>query len=130
MAESGRGLAIYYKESVVRGHHVFKRIWIPVVGEVLVVERERGNPEDRFAVSVLQDGTVVGHIPREFSKLCWDFLRHNDKMTCEVTGRRKRSSVEGKGLVVPCLYKLEAGEKFIVRLHEVFEKKRSAKKAH
>ena len=52
------------------------------------------------------------------------------QITCEVTGIRKRSSVEGKGLVIPCLYKFEAGEKFIVRLHEVFEKKRSAKKAH
>ena len=94
------------------------------------MDMESGNAEDQYAVAVSKDGTVVGHIPREHSKLCWDFLRHSGRITCEVTGRRKRSSIEGKGLVVPCHYKFEASEKFIVRLCEVFEKKRLAKKAH
>ena len=35
--------------------------------------REAG---DRFAVAVTKDDMVVGHVPREFSKLCWHFLRH------------------------------------------------------
>ena len=85
-------LAMYCKESVVRGHHVFKRIWTPVVGEVLIVAREASNTEDRFAVAVTKDDMVVGHVPREFSKLCWHFLRHGGTIACEVTGRRKRSS--------------------------------------
>ena len=52
MADSMSDLAIYCKVSVVRGHHVFKRIWTPVVGEVLTVAREAGNTEDRFTVAV------------------------------------------------------------------------------
>ena len=92
MADSTRDLAIFCKESVVRGHHVFKRIWTPVVGEVLTVAREAGNTEDRFAVAVTKDDMVVGHVPREFSKLCWHFLRHGGTIACEVTGRRKRTS--------------------------------------
>ena len=52
MAESTIELAIYLKESVVRGHHVFKRIWTPVVGEILAVDIESGNAQDRYAVAV------------------------------------------------------------------------------
>lgn len=35
MAESTRDLAIYLMESAVRCYHIFKRIWTPVVGNVL-----------------------------------------------------------------------------------------------
>ena len=67
-------LAIYCKESAVCGHRVFERIWTPVVGEVLTVAREVGNTEDRFAIVVTKDDMVVGHVPREFLKLCWHFV--------------------------------------------------------
>ena len=82
MADSTSDLAIYCKESVVCGHHVFKRIWTPVVGEVLTVAREAGNTEDRFAVVVTKDDMVVGHVPREFLKLCWHFLRYGGTIAC------------------------------------------------
>ena len=65
--------------------------------------REAGNTEDRFAVAVTKDDMVVGHVPCKFSKLGWLFLRHSGTIACEVIGRRKCSSIEGKGLVVPCL---------------------------
>ena len=32
--------AVYEKESVVRGHHVYKAIWTPVIGEELEVRTE------------------------------------------------------------------------------------------
>ena len=31
--------------------------------------REAGSTEDRFAVVVTKDDMIVGHVPREFSKL-------------------------------------------------------------
>ena len=46
-------------ESVIRGHHIYKRIWRPLVGEVLTLEREEGNTHDRFTVSLLKDVIVV-----------------------------------------------------------------------
>ena len=91
MPDSTWDLAIYCKEGVVCGHHVFKRIWTPVVGKVLTVAIEADNTEDRFAVAVTKDDMVVGHVPREFSKLCRHFLRHGGTIAFEVTGRRKRS---------------------------------------
>ncbi len=41
--------AIYLKESVVHDHHIFKRIWSPIVGEVLAVDMDT---EDQYAVAV------------------------------------------------------------------------------
>ena len=41
----------YVLESAVRGFHVYKPTWTPVVGEELTAEREPGNSEDRFAVA-------------------------------------------------------------------------------
>ena len=53
----------------------------------------------KFAVSLLKDATVVGHVPREFLQVFWHFLRHGGTITCEVTGQRRR----GKGLEMPCV---------------------------
>ena len=42
--------AVYLHESVVRGDHIYKRVWSPTVGEVLQLTREERNDHDRFAV--------------------------------------------------------------------------------
>ena len=36
----------------VRGYHIYKDIWYPVVRKVLVCEREPNNSHDRYAVAV------------------------------------------------------------------------------
>ena len=84
-------------ESVIRGHHIYERIWRPLLGAVLTLEVEEGNTHDRFAVR--KDTIVFGRVPRKFSRVFWYFLRPGGTITCEVTGRRKR----GKGLEIPCL---------------------------
>ena len=57
--------------SVVRGHHVYKKIWTPYVGQMLALQQEIGNVHDRFAVAVMAQpaATIVGRVPREFSML-------------------------------------------------------------
>ena len=61
-------------ESTVRGHHVYKTQWTPIIGEDLCVQIEEPNTFDRFAVAVLKDGVIVGHVPRELARLtCWYF---------------------------------------------------------
>ena len=37
-------------DGVVRGHHVYKSIWTPVLGEELSTEREDNNEHDNYAV--------------------------------------------------------------------------------
>ena len=66
--------SILLKESVIRGHHVFKDVWTPRVG-ILRIGKEAGNANDQRAVAVLKaDGTIVRHIPKEFSRVFWYFL--------------------------------------------------------
>ena len=61
------------------------------VGESLVCEREPSNAEDWYAVSVKQEGDIVGHLPRNISRICFLFLRHRGTIECPVTGARKYS---------------------------------------
>lgn len=111
--------SIYLHESVIRGHHIFKQIWTPRIGEILSAQQETENVIDRKAVALLKaDGTVVGHVPREHSKAFWYFIAHGGRVSCEVTGRRKY----GKGLEVPCVYKLLASEVLIVKLNKIIQK--------
>ena len=89
---------VYLHESVVRGHHVYKTVWSPVVGEILQLSC---NNHDRFSVSMMKAEFVVGHSPRRLSRTVWHFLRYCGKATCEVTGRRKFGKV-------PCLYSISS----------------------
>ena len=103
------------KESVIRGHHVYKDIWIPVIGQQLCVLSEHNNPHHKRAVAVYKDGVIVGHVPRELSKTFWFFIKHDGKVECEVTGRRKC----GKGLEVPCIYKLKGSRSMIEKARQL-----------
>jgi len=41
---------------------------------------------------------------RAFKSCLVGFLRHGGEITCEITGRQRRSGVDGKGLEVLCVY--------------------------
>ena len=57
--------------SVFRGHHVYKDIFIPFVGEILCVRQEDDYPKDCFAVCIVNGSAggdnIIGHVPREVS---------------------------------------------------------------
>lgn len=99
------GMSGYFQvsfRSVVRGYHVYRVVWTPVVGEELSTQQEHGNPEDLYAVAIIKSDTTVGHIPREISKTCFHFINHDGEINCKITGgettfcatgRRARSSM-------------------------------------
>ncbi len=60
---------------MVRGCHTYQSVWTAVVGEELPYQRETVNPRDPFAVAVLKDEAIVGHVPRKISSICSLFLR-------------------------------------------------------
>ena len=65
--------SIFLRESVIRGHHIFKGKLTPITGEIVQVRQEAGNLHDRNAVALLKaDGTVVGHVPSSLA--CWVLL--------------------------------------------------------
>ena len=49
--------------SSVRGYHIYKDTWEVTVGEELECIREPTNSTDRYAVAVIKDGRIVGHLP-------------------------------------------------------------------
>ena len=55
-------------DSMVRGHHVYQQVWIPVTGESLILGKK--TMHDRYAVAVLQHDIIVGHLPRSISTVC------------------------------------------------------------
>ena len=90
------------------GHQVMVRnSWL--------VRSHAGNAHGKYAVGVMKGGIVVGHVPKEFSKIFWHFLTHGGTAICEVTGRRKK----GKGLEVPCCYTFSGSSKQILRIKEI-----------
>ena len=105
--------------STVRGHHIFKRIWTPVIGQLLQVQAGTGNERDPHAVATVHNDAIVGHLPCEISQIAFYFLQHGGHIICEVTGRRKLSDAPNKGLVIPCLYTFWGKPTMIKRLVKV-----------
>ena len=62
-------------EGVVRGHHVYKSVWTPVVGEDLPLQQEPGNGYDPFAVTIMKEDGVVDRVPIELSYSFWTFMQ-------------------------------------------------------
>ena len=56
-------------QSTVRGHHIYKAIWTPVIGEELTVVPEEGNDHDPHAVAILKDEMML------LSRILFFFLR-------------------------------------------------------
>ena len=47
------------------------------------------NSHDKYAIKVLKNETVVGHVPREISPYCCYALNSGGKMKATVCGRRE-----------------------------------------
>ena len=56
---------------------------------MLLLKVELTNPHDDFAVSIVKDGAVVGHVPKYVSGVICFFLKRVGSVgLCEVTGGR------------------------------------------
>lgn len=102
-------------DSVIRGHHVYKDSWTPLLNEELAVCTELNNVYDRHAVSIQKDRRTVGH---ELAKLITKFLNKGGNAVCIVSGHRKK----GKGLEVPCTYRFYGKRKLIRKLEKLLKK--------
>ena len=64
--------------STVRGYYVYKDVWDPFVDDTFITKHERGNSHNKYAIAVIADDMkrkrVVGHLPREISKVFCFFL--------------------------------------------------------
>ena len=93
----------YEHDSCIRGYHIYQNIWNAEVDEHFICEREPLNPSDRYAVAVLKDDVVVGHLPRHLSRILSLFLLKDSTIDCVVIGGRRYSSdLPQGGLEIPC----------------------------
>ena len=56
-----RSMNTYEIASCVQGHHIYKRVWTPVLDKELKCQIEKVNVEDQYAVAVLRVSIVVSH---------------------------------------------------------------------
>ena len=60
--------SVYLHVGVIRGHYIYKSVWMPVLREVLPLSTNEANDHNRFAVSVNRGEQTVGHVPQELSR--------------------------------------------------------------
>ena len=100
----------YELSSYIRGYHDYQAV------EMLLLKVEPTNPYDDFAMSIVKDGAVVGHVPKYDSRVICFFLKRVESVGfCEVTGSRVNRGV-GLGLEIPCTYKLYGRQTYLDQL--------------
>ena len=102
--------------SCIRGFHIYKDVWEPIVGEELECKIEDNNEHDRHAVAVMKEDRVVGHIPREHSKVCKFFIKRGGCINVVVCGKREN---RGQGLQIPSKYTFDGSSFDIAKLKKL-----------
>ena len=117
-------------ESAVRGFHVYREVWIPYVNQVLQTRQEVGNSKDPYAVAVVKSSDtgeiIIGHVPREISRLCWYFIEDDGEISCTIIDANKKRStaLSQGGLEVKCCYKFVGKRKHIKKLRKLLDTKK------
>ena len=92
--------------SYVKGYHVYKTLWNPLIGEFLSCEREPDNPMDKYAVRVKKENKIVGHLPfgksGKFAKTIFYFLTADELSSCKIVVTGKPVNLpDGESMQVP-----------------------------
>ena len=66
---------LHLGDCCVRGYHIYERVWDAVIGVNLTCRWELTNESNRYAVAVMKDSTVIGHLPQKVSRVCSLFIR-------------------------------------------------------
>ena len=73
------------------------------MAERLQCQEEYGNPHDMYAISVIRNDIIVGHLPRNIFTPCHMFLGSGGTIVSVVNGTRRYSAdLEQGELEIPC----------------------------
>ena len=105
--------------SWIRGFHVYKDWWTPTCGEILPLQPEPENAEDKNAVAVLKESRVIGHIPyhlantKDRTGIITHFIsRPTNRGSVEVSGKAVNRG-GGLGMEIPCVYNFDGPSKHV-----------------
>ena len=99
---------------------MYKDIWTPTLGEKLSMVTEPENHHNKYAVKVLIENEVVGHVPRDILKYCTSALlwgKEGGAIKCEITGKRQNKC--WNGLEVPCKYTVKGPFHMILNVEKI-----------
>ena len=74
----------------IRGFHVYKEVWKPILGERLNLSHERKNLYHRYAIAAYKRlpgrfaDSIIGHLPREIPRRTLFFLLRGGLAVAEV----------------------------------------------
>ena len=107
----------------VKGYHVYKNIWEPIVNEELEAGMEPDNAMDKYAVCVKRNTSIVGHLPldknRKLAKMISYFLRADQDAEWKVVITGKEVNLgDGNGIQVLCKLKISSPRKMVEILCE------------
>ena len=100
------------------GFHEYRKIWEPKSNEILEVKKEATNKTDRFAVAVINNKKITGHLPLRktgcFFKRIFYFLKceYNDCKVTIVDGKAVNLG-DGVEIRVPCLLSFRGQSDYI-----------------
>ena len=111
----------YDLDSFFRGYHAYMDMWKPK----FLFEVRNKNQHDTFAVAIVLEEQIVGHIPKNLRKIFHQFMKiPNCNIGCKVTGKRANRGA-GYGLEIPVQYRFIGAEKAVEwaekNIKEVFE---------
>lgn len=78
--------------------------------------------KDRYAVAVMKDGMIIGHLPWKIFWSCSLFLRRGNSTTCVMGHRRYFSDLLQGGLEIPCVLMFEGKIKEILKIKKFLKK--------
>ena len=104
----------YTFNSFVRGYYAYIDSWDPKVGDKnLELVPEEDNQHDDFAVAIKSEDRIVGHVPKNLSKIMNRFTKiPSCSLRGKVTGKRMNKGA-GYGLEIPVVYELIGPEKAV-----------------
>ena len=86
------------------------------IEEVLTCEREPDNAFDKYAVAIKNEvGHMVGHVPKELSKIFNKFVTDYGEIEAECIGNRYNAG-QGKGLELPVDFRVLGNKEYLRRL--------------
>ena len=111
-------IELYSHECQIRGFHIYRNVWEPKIGDIVQCRLEPENKRDPFAVAVVNKDLVVGHLPREHSRVCHYFMVRGGFIHCTITGKYRN---KGNGLKIPADL-IFMGESDVLKLQYLLSK--------
>ena len=104
------------------GHHVYKEIWMPVIGEQIKTFCEAGKSHDRYAVAVTRVNDCRGAYSERDCEDLLLLIKHKGEITGDISGR-KHSRAVCEGMEAPCRLKFYNASEVLKKAKELIIRK-------